>query len=618
MEQQILDEHIIEVAGDAGEGANVTGHIFAAASARMGNSLWTVDIIPSEIRPPAHTVGGASGVRVRIGAKQITNSGDLTHLIFAFNEQSLHARVEAGLLDPEVTVLIDDVWSRNAEPHVRQRYREVLDELHGGGANIFEVPLSEQFEAASGDGTRGKNMVALGMLGVAYARDAERLERAVAEAFRGAGADVVARNIEWLRQGMHWAEAHLPLRYAVPPAPRDGPHVYMNGNQALALGAINAGFEVCAMYPITPATSVSHDLAEIFGEYGGILHQAEDELAAIGVAVGASYAGKPALTITSGPGLALMTEFQGLAVMAEIPLVIIDVQRAGPSTGMPTKVEQSDLLAAIHGAPGDAPKVVIAPSSIEECFHCLSLARKIADDFRMLVIVLSDANLATGNQLFPRPEISSATLPLPLDLSPVPPDTPLYDWDEKTGLSHRLIPGRMGGAATTSSLNHSARGVVQYDAASNQRGHAMRSRKLASLQKTLKLPVAHGNPSGRLLVVGWGSTRGAIEEAVSGLAEEGFEVSSLHLLFLNPLPPGLRDLFERFERVMTVELNYSDDPDAEPIDETSRRLGQLAQLLRAHTVTDVDCYSKVYGRPLMPREIREAIERTLEEIDQPW
>jgi len=388
----------------------------------------------------------------------------------------------------------------------------------------------------------------------------------------------------------------------------------MNGNQALALGAINAGFEMCSMYPITPATSVSHYLAEIFGDYGGIMHQAEDELAAIGVAVGASYAGKAALTITSGPGLALKTEFQGMAVMAEIPLVIIDVQRGGPSTGMPTKVEQSDLLAAIHGAPGDTPKVVIAPSSIEECFHCLSLARKIAEDFRMVVIVLSDANLATGNQLFPRPEITGDTFPLPLDLSPVPPDTPLYDWDEKTGLSRRVIPGQAGGTATTSSLNHSAEGVVQYDSASNQTGHAMRSRKLATLQRTLRPPVICGPESGKLLVVGWGSTRGAIEEAVSGLAADGQGVSSLHLFFLNPLPPGLREVFERFERVMTVELNYSDDLDGEIIDESNRRLGQLAQWLRARTLCDIDCFARVYGRPLMPREIRAEIEEKLQEL----
>ncbi len=608
-----LSEHIVEIAGDAGEGANVTGHIFAAVSARMGNSLWTVDVIPSEIRPPAHTVGGASGVRIRLGAREITNSGDLTQLIFAFNEQSLLSRVEAGLLDPEVTILIDDVWSRSPDVGIQHEYREILGELAQRGARVVEVPLSAEHEAASGDDARGKNMVALGMLGVAYGRDAKLLEQVVEETFHARGPEVVDRNVELLRRGIAWAEAHLPFRYEIPAQSRSGPHVYMNGNQALALGAINAGFELCSMYPITPATTVSHYLAEIFGEYGGVVHQAEDELAAIGVAVGASYAGNVALTVTSGPGLALKTEFQGMATMSEIPLVIIDVQRGGPSTGMPTKVEQSDLLAAIHGAPGDAPKVVIAPSTIEECFHSLSLAHKIAEDFRMLVIVLSDANLATGNQLFPRPQIDGETFPLPLDLSPVPPDTPLYGWDEKTGLSRRVVPGRPGGAGTTTSLNHSAAGTVQYDAASNQHGHAMRSRKLATLQRSLRPPELHGQASGRLLVVGWGSTRGAIEEAVAGLIDEGIEVSSLHLFFLNPLPPGLRDVFDRFDRVMTVELNYSDDLDAELIDASSRRLGQLAQLLRAHTLYDVDCFTRVYGRPLMPREIRGAIEQKLQE-----
>lgn len=609
-----LAEHIIEIVGDAGEGAHITGHIFAVVSARMGNSLWTVDIIPSEIRPPAHTVGGASGVRVRIGSREITNSGNFTDLIFAFNEQSLRSRVEAGLLDPELTVLIDEVWSRDPDAQIRRQYREVLDTLMAGGAHVLEIPLSKEHARATDEDVRGKNMFALGVLGHAYSRDPQLLQLVVEETFQSKGPDVVAENVKLLRAGVAWAEQHLPIRYEIPAVAKKGQQVYMNGNQALALGAINAGFELCAMYPITPASSVSHYLAEIFSAYGGILHQAEDELAAIGVALGASYAGEAALTLTSGPGLALKTEFQGMAVMAEIPLVLVDVQRGGPSTGLPTKVEQSDLLAAIYGAPGDTPKVVIAPSSIEECFHCLALARKIAEDFRTVVIVLSDANLATGIQLFPRPQVKSETFPLPRDLSPLPPDTALYDWDEKTGLSRRVIPGRPGGAGTTSSLNHSPRGIVQYDAASNQRAHTMRSLKLATLQRTLKPPVVNGKASGKLLVVGWGSTRGAIEEAVSEAVRDGKDVSSLHLFFLSPLPPGLGDIFEKFESVMTVELNYSDDPQAEMIDESNRRFGQLAQLLRARTLCDVDCFTRVYGRPLMPREIKVAIEEKLEEL----
>src|SRR5512134_330317 len=226
----------------------------------------------------------------------------------------------------------------------------------------------------------------------------------------------------------------------------------MNGNEALGMGAIASGMELCAMYPITPATSVSHWLAEVMEKFGGVLHQAEDEIAAVGVAIGASYAGKVAFTVTSGPGLALKTEFIGLAAMTEIPLVVVDVQRGGPSTGLPTKVEQSDLLAALFGQPGDAPHVVIAPATIEECFHIMITARRIAETFRCVVIVLSDANLASGVQPYPRPELDPRWMADPVDQGPVPPGMRPYDWDHETGLSRRFVPGQPGGMFTLTGL----------------------------------------------------------------------------------------------------------------------------------------------------------------------
>jgi 2-oxoglutarate ferredoxin oxidoreductase subunit alpha len=297
--------------------------------------------------------------------------------------------------------------------------------------------------------------------------------------------------------------------------------------------------------------------------------------------------------------------------MTETPLVIVDVQRGGPSTGLPTKIEQSDLLHAIYGAPGDAPKVVIAPSTIEECYYILSVARKIAEEFRMLVIVLSDANLATGQQLFDRPDMSKTPQRAPLDLSPVPPGTLPYDWDPTTGLSQRLIPGQPGGMGVTTSLNHDRDGKACYDSERNQRGHAMRSRKLAALQQTLNRPTVHGAAEGDLLLVGWGSTRGAIEEAVDMARSEGLSVSSVHIQFLSPLPPGLKDIFTRFQRVITVELNYSDDWDDPLITEENRRYGQLAWLLRAATLLDIDCFAKVPGRPYMPVELVDEVKRIL-------
>jgi 2-oxoglutarate ferredoxin oxidoreductase subunit alpha len=429
----------------------------------------------------------------------------------------------------------------------------------------------------------------------------------IAHQFRKKSEEVYARNVELLELGVAWARQHLDFRVQVPATPPTRPMVVMNGNEAIGMGAMAAGLDLCAMYPITPATSVSHYLGEVFDRIGGVVHQAEDEIAAIGAAIGASYAGKVAFTVTSGPGLALKTEFTGLAVMTETPLVIVDVQRGGPSTGLPTKVEQSDLLAAIFGQPGDAPKVVLAPATIEECFHCMVTARRIAEALRCVVIVLSDANLATGVQPLPRPALDERWQAAPPDLGPVPQGVRPYDWDPQRGLSRRFIPGQPGGMHTATGLAHDEASRVTYAPEVNQRASDMRSRKIAVLQQTLQAPEVVGPGTGDLLVVGWGSTKGAIEEAAERARAEGLRVSSLHLTFLSPLQPGLKEIFARFDRVMTVEINYSDEPGAPFITAENRRRGQLCWLLRAQLLVDVDCWTRVRGEPLRPREILAAI-----------
>ena len=301
----------------------------------------------------------------------------------------------------------------------------------------------------------------------------------------------------------------------------------------------------------------------------------------------------------------------GLAVMGEIPLVIVDVQRGGPSTGLPTKVEQGDLLAALYGAPGDAPKVVLAPASIEECFHYVILARKLAEAFRTPVIVLTDANLATGVQPYPRPQLDEEWLAAPIDQSAWDTQVPAYDWDAETGLSPRPIPGQRGGQYVLTGLSHTERSKVAYDSDTNQTSTEFRSRKLAALGQTLKPPVVHGDEQGDLLVVGWGSTRGAIEEAIDKLRHEGHSVSSLHLRFLSPLEPGLKEIFARFQRVMTVEINYSDSLEDPLITPDNRRYAQLATVLRAYSLVDIDCWSVVYGHPLQPGLIYSELQRRL-------
>jgi 2-oxoglutarate ferredoxin oxidoreductase subunit alpha len=482
-----------------------------------------------------------------------------------------------------------------------------MTELSGRHYRIVPVPMEERCLTIVDDPRKGKNMFALGMLARIYGRDMDRIAEQIAHAFRKKSEAVYERNIGLVKLGFEWAEENIDVRIEVPPRTTTGELVVMNGNEALGMGAIASGMELCAMYPITPATSVSHYLSEVFDRFGGVVHQAEDEIAAAGVAIGASYSGKVAFTITSGPGFALKTEFLGLAVMTEVPLVVVNVQRGGPSTGLPTKVEQSDLLAALFGQPGDAPHVIIAPATIEECFHVMITARRIAEAFRMVVIVLSDANLATGVTPFARPSLDARWQAEPLDLSPVPEGLKPYAWDSKTGLSQRIIPGRAGGMHTLTGLSHDEGSKVAYSSGVHQHSSAMRSRKLAVLQSLLTPPPVYGAPDGDLLIVGWGSTKGAIEEAVDRARAAKLSVSSLHLRFLSPLEPGLKEIFSRFKKVMTVEINYSDEPGDPYITEENRRRGQLAFLLRASTLVDVDCWTRVPGEPLRPGAILDAI-----------
>jgi len=274
-------------------------------------------------------------------------------------------------------------------------------------------------------------------------------------------------------------------------------------------------------------------------------------------------------------------------------------------------VEQGDLLAAVFGEPGDAPKVVMAPTTIEECFHFMITARKLAETFRGPVLVLTDANLATGQQPFPRPVVQEEWMSPPVDQSDWDESVPAFAWDKATGLSARPIPGQRGGHYVLTGLAHDERSRVAYESAINQRAMSMRARKLLTLRQTLKPPTVYGDEEGDLLVVGWGSTRGAIEEAVDRVRADGGRVSSLMIRFLSPLEPGLKQIFQRFKKVMTIEINYSDDVNDPVINEENRKHAQLACLLRAQTLVDVDCWSRVPGVPLPPGMIEQEIREKL-------
>jgi 2-oxoglutarate ferredoxin oxidoreductase subunit alpha len=604
----ILGEHIIEVISDSGEGAQKCGQSFASIAAAMGNGIWTEEIIPAEIQPPARSTAGASGIRVRIGSDDVTNGGDAADLVVAFNEKVLLGRMNQ--LAPGCAVLLESKWRDDPDRRIAESYAQACSELEGR-YRVFEIPIEAECLKHVANARRGKNMFVMGLLCRIYDMDLELARAQVATTFAKKSESVVMTNQRLLEAGWEWAKESLDLRFRIPAPQMQGPRLVVNGNTALALGVMASGMEVCAMYPITPATSASHYLSEAFERVGGLVHQAEDEIAACTFAIGASYAGKCAVTITSGPGYSLKQEGIGLAVMGEIPLVVVNVQRGGPSTGQPTKAEQGDLLSACFGSHGDAPKVVMAAADIEDCFYSMITARKIAETFRTVVVVLSDASLATAQQPFPRPRFSEEWLAPPVDQSPVPEGAGPYDWDDRTGLADRFVPGQPGGMHTLTGLAHDRMSHVAYDPRDNEEAIRHRSQKLIAFQKTLKPPPIFGDEEGELLVVGWGSTRGAIEEAVERVRADGHRVSSIHLEFLQPLAPGIKATMERFRRVMTVENNWCDRLEDEWVDEENRRYSNLAWLLRARCLIDIDCWGEVSGRPLKPGAVEQAIRQKL-------
>ena len=608
-----LKEHIVEIISDSGEGAQKCGQSLGAIAAQMGNGIWTTEIIPAEIRPPARSVAGASGNRIRIGSDYITNGGDETDLVVAFNEQVLLGRVRAKELKPGCIILLESMWREHKDPKVVASYIEAHDKLKAAGYRVYEIPMEQVCRTMVADAKRGKNMFALGMMCQIYDLEIKLAIDQIVLAFGKKDQRVVDANIMLLEAGHKWAEANLDFCYSIPAKRATEAQIVVNGNTALALGVLASGMEICAMYPITPATSASHYLSEVFEKVGGMVHQAEDEIAACAFAIGASYAGKCTITITSGPGYSLKQEAIGLAVMGEIPLVVVNVMRGGPSTGQPTKMEQGDLMTAIFGSHGDAPKVVMAPGTIEECFYSILTARKIAETFNMVVVVLTDSSLATSQQPFPRPQFNESWLAPPIDQSPVPKGAKPYDWDDTTGLARRFIPGQPGGMHTLTGLAHDSDSHVAYDADINEQTLRFRSLKLAALQRTLKAPTVFGAAKGDLLVVGWGSTKGAIEEAITGMRAEGYKVSSLHLQFLQPLPSGIKEILQRFKKVMTIESNWSDRPEDKIIDETNRRYSSVAILLRSRYLVDIDCWSQVRGQPIKPSTIRTVLLKQLKQ-----
>ena len=309
-----IDQAIVEIVSDSGEGAQKCGQSLGAISARMGNGVWTVEIIPAEIQPPARSREGASGIRVRIGSRKVTNMGNHANLVVALNEQVIYGRLKQKAYDENTIMLIENKWASHELDEIRVQYNEALEEFRQIGIQVREIPMEEECLKLMPNPRKGKNMWVLGLLSFIYSRDLSLAEGQIRSIFRKKSDAVIDINIALLNAGYNWARENLEMHFAIPAMELTEDQVVMNGNEALSFGIMAAGIELCSMYPITPATSASHHLAEYFEHVGGIVHQAEDEIAAIGFAIGASYAGKTAVTITSGPGMALKSEFIGLGV----------------------------------------------------------------------------------------------------------------------------------------------------------------------------------------------------------------------------------------------------------------------------------------------------------------
>jgi 2-oxoglutarate ferredoxin oxidoreductase subunit alpha len=599
-----LDHVAIRFAGDSGDGIQLTGTKFTESTALAGNDLSTFPDFPAEIRAPAGSLAGVSGFQIHFASRDIKTPADQPDVLVAFNPAALRANIDDLRPQGMLIVNADAFVAKNIE---RAGYTEEdpLAPLRDR-FKVIEVPMTSLTREALRDtklgareADRSKNFFALGLVYWLYSRPVEPTIEWMQARFK---AEVLDANLRSLKAGIHFGETTelFPVSFIVPKA-KIQPGVYRNitGNTALAWGIVAAGVQMerpvfLGAYPITPASDVLHELAR-YRHFGVKTFQAEDEIAAVSAAIGASYAGHLGICTTSGPGFILKQEAIGLAVMAELPLVVVNIQRAGPSTGMPTKTEQADLLAAMYGRNSESPVPVLAPATPGDCFHVMLEAFRIAVRYMTPVVVLSDGYVANSSEpwLIPDP----ATLPrAPVAYRTEPQGFQPYERDPETLARPWAVPGTPGlehriGGLETEELS----GNVSYRPLNHQRMVDQRADKVARIANELPPVEVNGSPSGQLLVVGWGGTYGAITSAVNEARAAGRDVSSIHLRHLNPFPTNLGEVLRRFEKVLVAELNS----------------GQLWRLLRAEFVVPAEKLAKVQGQPFKVGEVRAAIERLL-------
>lgn len=576
-----IPEAVIRIAGNSQDGIQAIGGFLARLAGRSEQEVMTFMTIPSTIS------GGPSIFQVRIGSGEVLSSGDEADVLLAFYQHSyeghIHSVRKGGI------VLYD---SDHVEPN-----REWQRLYHHVGVPVSGLTV----EAIGGTAKdKGKNIFALGLIAKMFDLNVPKLTQLISERFGGKDASILNNALTAFHAGYSHSLGNVIATFQfLESEKRTGQQVVMNGNEALGYGLIAAGVRFGAGYPITPWSDVMELLRRELPKYGGTFVQCEDEIAAVSMALGASYGGRVAVTGSSGPGISLKTEAIGWGVMAEMPLVVVDVQRGGPSTGMPTSVEQSDLNIAVFGGHGDCPRVVLAPANVEDCFYTAIEAVNIARQYSVPVIVLSDQSIATRIEAFPEPDLERICQDITPDLSPRPKHKP-YDLAAAEGVTQHAAPGTRildGRYPVITGLEHDEMGHPTASPQLHREMVAKRRRKLESLAAQLPKPVIHGPPEGNVLLVGWGSTQGPIREAVERARAAGDSVSSIHIRHIQPLPPGLEDIFSGFNHVFVVEMN----------DEGLYGYGQLAALLRARF-----CDPKIRGinkTDGLTFKVREIVER---------
>lgn len=605
-ETRVLEEVTIRFAGDSGDGMQLTGGQFTNTSAAMGNDLSTLPDYPAEIRAPKDTTYGVSGFQIHFGSTEINTPGDHCDVLVAMNAASLKVNLRSLTDGGIIIVNTDGFGDKNLK--LAGYAQSPLADGSLSKYQLFQVDITKLTNLALQDMNltqkvvdKTKNFFALGMMYWMFNRTLENTISWLQDKFKSKP-EMIEANTRVMKAGWNYAETTdvFAVKYDVKPAPlTPGKYRNISGNQAAALGMVAAAEKAnlplfLGSYPITPASDILHELS-YFKNFGIKTFQAEDEIAGITSAIGAAFGGALALTTTSGPGVALKTEAIGLAIMTELPLVIINVQRGGPSTGLPTKTEQADLLQAVYGRNGEAPMPVIAASTPSNCFDAVFEASRIALKFMTPVMVLTDGYIANGSEpwLLPEadklPDISVKFRKDPNDYQPYRrnPETLSREWaiPGTPGLEHRI-----GGLE-----KQDGSGNINYEPENHEKMIRLRAEKVERVANDIPLAKVEGKEKGDLLVVGWGGTYGTIKTAVEKAQKQGKSVSHLHLKYINPLPKNLGEILYNFRTVLVPEIN----------------MGQLIKILRAKYLVPAIGLNKIQGLPFRSIEIEEKIDEVL-------